>query len=356
MSEQKGNEEISLKELVNSAKELVGFLLSKWKIIIVAGVIGALLGLAYSYTRKPVYTATLTFALENDKTAGAGGMLSLASQFGFDLGGSGGGVFEGSNLYELFKSRTMVENTLLKPVIYNNTKMSLAEMYIQMNKWRDSWKENPKFSSIQFLPDTKRQGFTRVHDSILGVIYKQLASGSLTVEQKDKKISIITMEVRSGNELFSMFFCENLAKEVGLFYINTKTKKAKVNMEILQRQTDSIRKELNNAIGGLAVANDNTFNLNPAFNVRRIPSSKKQVDVQANTAILTELVKQSELAKVTLRRETPLIQVLDRPILPLEKKRFGKFKGIVLGGFLFGFFTVLYLVFKRVYNYVMDKK
>jgi hypothetical protein len=36
------------------------------------------------------------------------------------------------------------------------------------------------------------------------------------------------------------------------------------------------------------------------------------------TAILTELVKQSELAKVTLRKET-LIQVIDRP-LPLKKK------------------------------------
>jgi hypothetical protein len=46
-----------------------------------------------------------------------------------------------------------------------------------------------------------------------------------------------------------------------------------------------------------AVANDNTFNLNPALNVRRAPTVRKQVDVQANTAILTELVKQSELSK-----------------------------------------------------------
>jgi hypothetical protein len=49
--------------------------------------------------------------------------------------------------------------------------------------------------------------------------------------------------------------------------------------------------------------------------------------------LLTELVKQSELAKVTLRKETPLIQIIDRPILPLAKERFGKAKGIVLGGF-----------------------
>jgi hypothetical protein len=39
--------------------------------------------------------------------------------------------------------------------------------------------------------------------------------------------------------------------------------------------------------------------------------------------ILTELIKQVELAKVTLRKEKPLIQVIDRPILPLPKERFG---------------------------------
>jgi uncharacterized protein involved in exopolysaccharide biosynthesis len=121
-------------------------------------------------------------------------------------------------------------------------------------------------------------------------------------------------------------------------------------MLILERQTDSIRRELNAAITGVAVANDNTFNLNPALNVRRAPSARRQVDVQANTAILTELVKQSELAKVTLRKETPLIQVIDRPILPLKKEKFGKAKGIVMGGLLAGFLTVLVLIVRRFFK------
>ncbi|MNF77844.1 hypothetical protein D3C84_599970 [compost metagenome] len=119
-------------------------------------------------------------------------------------------------------------------------------------------------------------------------------------------------------------------------------------MAILEHQVDSIRGQLNGAITGVAVANDNTFNLNPALNVRRAPSARRQVDVQANTAILTELVKQSELAKVTLRKETPLIQVIDRPILPLAKARFGKAKGIILGGFLGGFFIVAFLLLKKI--------
>lgn len=358
MEQNKGiaNDEISLKELLEKTKEWYAYLLTKWKIIVLGGVIGAVLGLAYSFTKKPIYTATLTFALEDEKSGGGGlgGALGLASSFGIDLGGGGGSIFTGSNLTELFKSRTMVEQTLMTPVTVNGKVISLAEMYIQNNKWRDEWNDDHKFTNIQFLPNTKRKYFTRVHDSILGMIYQNLSKNSLSVAQKDKKVSIISMDVVSTSELFSLYFCEALARQVGKFYIETKSKKARMNMKILERQTDSIRAELNSSITGVAIANDNTFMLNPALNVRRTPSARRQVDVQANTAILTELVKQSELAKVTLRKETPLIQVIDRPIFPLPKERFGKGKGLVVGGFLAGFLIVLCLVLRRIFECLLS--
>lgn len=349
MNQQIPNDEISLKELLEKVKEWYVYLLSQWKIIVLAGFIGAILGLTYSFTKKPIYTATLTFALEDEKSGGGlGGALGLASSFGFDLGGSGGSIFSGSNLAELFKSRIMVEQTLLTPVVVNDRTISLAEMYIQEQEWRKEWDDKPKFKNIQFLPNTNRKYFTRAHDSILGVIYNNLSKTSLSVAQRDKKISIISMDVSTTNELFSKYFCDALARQVGEFYVATKTKKARANMAILQKQTDSIRRELNSAITGVAVANDNTFMLNPALNVRRTPSVRRQVDVQANTAILTELVKQTELAKVTLRKETPLIQVIDRPILPLPVERLRKLKGILLGVILMGILSISFLSFKKI--------
>jgi len=345
------NDEISLKELLLKVKELYSYLLSQWKIIFLAGIIGAALGITYSLIKKPIYTATLSFALEDEKGGGGlGSALGLASSFGLDLGGSGGGIFTGSNLTELFKSRSMVEKTLLSPVNINGKIISLAEMYIQNNEWRDKWSVNPKLVSIQFLPNSNSKLFTRVQDSIIGVMYQNLSNGSLSVGQKDKKISIISIDVSSTNELFAKYFCEALAKQVGNFYVDTKSKKARINMAILERQVDSIRSELNGSITGVAVANDNTFNLNPAMNVRRAPSARRQVDVQANTAILTELVKQSEMAKVTLRKETPLIQVIDKPILPLAKESFGKLKGGILGGGMFVFISIFFLVGRKFYN------
>jgi hypothetical protein len=349
MNEQLPNDEISLKELLEKGKEWYAYLLIQWRIIVLAGVIGAVLGLTYSFVKKPVYTATLTFALEDEKAGGGlGGAIGLASSLGIDLGGGGGSIFTGSNLTELFKSRTMVEQTLLTPVTVNGKVISLAEMYIQNNEWRDNWDDNAKFKNIQFLPNTKRKYFTRVHDSILGIIYENLSKKSLSVDQKDKKVSIVSMDVATTDELFSIYFCEALARQVGKFYIDTKSKKARMNMAVLQKQTDSIRAELNGAINGAAAASDETFMLNPAMNVRRVPSVRREIDVQANTAILTELVKQSELAKVTVRKETPLIQVIDRPILPLPNDRIGKGLGVIYGGFLMGILMTLFLFLRKI--------
>jgi hypothetical protein len=348
------NDEITLKELLLKAKEWYVFLLSKWKKIVLAGIVGALLGLGYSFTKKPIYTATLTYALEDGKAAG-GGLGSLASSFGLDFGsaGSNSGAFSGSNLMELFKSRAMVEQTLLAPVLQKSKTISLAEMYIKEKSWRENWDENPALKSITFLPNSDRTKFTRAQDSIFGVIYSDLSKNALVVEQKDKKVAIGTITMKGTNEYFAQQFNLALTQTVTNFYIETKSKRAKENMDILERQTDSIRGELNGAITGVAVANDNTFGLNPALNVKRVPSARRQVDVQANTAILNEIVKQTELAKVTLRKETPLIQIIDKPILPLPNEKFGKARGILLGGILAGFLTVLGFAIRRIFREIV---
>lgn len=335
------SDEISLKELLIKAKEWLQYFLSKWKIIAACILLGSILGICYSIYKKPIYTAVLTFALEDEKPSG-GLSSALAGQFGLDLGSGGGGMFSGGNLIELFKSRQMVEKVLLNTTA---NKTTLAEAFIVNNKLRDAWDDNEKLKDVKFLPNPKRIGLTRIQDSILGTISASIIKTELAVLQKEKKISIITVEFKSINENFAKEFTESLITEVSEFYIDTKSKKAKRNLSILMKQTDSIRGELNGAITGVAVATDNTFGLNPAMNVRRVPSSRRQVDVQANSAILTELVKQTELAKVTLRKDTPLIQVIDKPILPLPKERFGKLKGIFFGGFLAGFLSIIYFSF-----------
>ncbi len=345
------NDEISVRELVQKIQKWIAYLKTQWKLIIGIAALGGIIGFVYACFQKPIYYATTTFVLEEDKGGGGlGGAMGLASSFGFDLGGGGGGLFTSSNIIELMKSRLVVEKTLLKPVQLASKELSLADYYIQFNELKEDWANKPILANISFPANADRSKFSLEQDSILQTISADLTKENLVIAQKDKKVSIISLTVKTESELFSKLFCEQLLKETSDFYIETKSKKSRLNVDILQHQADSIRAELNGAITGVATASDNVYNLNPAYNVKKIPGTRRQVDVQANTAILTQLVAQLELSKVSLRKETPLVQLIDRPILPLEKEKAGRLKSLLFGGLLAGFLTVLYLVFGQLYR------
>lgn len=328
-------------------------MLQKWIIIVVFGLAGGAIGLTLGFMSKPTYTANLSFVMEEGSDEGLGGALSLASQFGFDLGSSGGGMFASANLLELFKSRNMIERTLLLPLA-GDAKRSLAEAFIDAEGWREAWAKKPQLQQVKFTPGSNREGFTRTQDSIMGAIYQVINKTRLAVSQKDKKTDIVNIEFKSPNEFFAKSFTEALVKEVSDFYIDTKTKKARANMEIVQQQTDSIRGVLNGSITDVAIAGDNTFALNPALTVKRTPGTRRQIDMQYNAAILTELVKQTELARVALRKETPLIQVIDKPIMPLKKDKLGKLTGLVIGGLLGGMLILGILTVRRTYRRMLS--
>ncbi|RZL46011.1 MAG: lipopolysaccharide biosynthesis protein [Pedobacter sp.] len=345
---------VSLKEFILKIQEYWRFLLSKWKIIIIAGLIGAIAGIIYSVQKKEVYTAELSFALQDEKSGGGIGVASgLASQFGIDVGG-GGGQFFGDNLLELIKSRYIVEKALLYPVNIKSKKTTLAEYYIDFNSLREKWKDKPMVNNIHYLSGTDRTKFTLKQDSVLGSFYKELIKNSLVVDKIDKKLSIYSIKVNSTNELFSKTFAETLANVVSEFYIQTKTEKASRSVSVLKHQADSVRTILNASIYGVASSLDASPNPNPALLSLRVPSQKKTVDVQINTTILNELYKNLEYSKMTLLQETPLIQLIDRPILPLDKNKPGLMKSSLIGAILFSFLTALILTCKLIYNKVLN--
>lgn len=347
------NDEMSIKEVIDKLIIWVKYLWSKWLIILVFGLAGAGIGLYKAIVFRPVYTAEYSFVLEEDKSGGFGGALGLASQFGIDLGGggSGGGAFSGDNLIELMRSRSIVQKTLLKQVTLKGKSKTLVEHYIDFNELREGWKEKPELNKILTFPvNSNPNKFTREQDSLLTAVHQDIIQNFLSVGKIDRKLSIIKVEVKSIDENFSKYFAEELVDQVSRFYVETKTMKASQNVRILQHKVDSVRQRLNSAISGVAFSNDMNPNANPSKMILRAPSQQKQIDVQANTAILTQLVTNLEISKITLNKETPLVQVIDRPIFPLKKHRMGKLKTLVTGGIIAGFVIVSLLVLRKLFK------
>lgn len=249
----------------------------------------------------------------------------------------------------------MVEKSFLTPITVQNKTQTLVEYYINTLGLREKWQEKPELKNIQFQTGSNREHFSRIQDSLLGVFHNNIIKNNLSVSKLDKKLSIITVSVTSIDENFSRYFCDILVREVSDFYVDTKTKKSVENLQILQHQVDSVKRMLNSAIGGVAYSTDANPNPNPARRSLQVPSQLRQVDVQANQAILIEMVKNLEVSKISLRRETPLVQIIDVPRFPLEKIGVGKLKSAIVGAIVFGFLTIVVLVSVRLYKQIVNE-
>ncbi|SHH03681.1 Wzz/FepE/Etk N-terminal domain-containing protein [Pedobacter caeni] len=342
------NEGISLREIILKIRDLYRYLLVNWIKIILAILLGAAIGLVYTYLKKTTYTAASTFVLEDG--GGSGGGLGqyagIASMVGIDVGAGGGGIFQGDNIIELYKSRTMIEETLLSPS-KRDSNILLIDSYINFNHLRDRWKNKPDLSAIQFKVSAGSR-FSRLQDSILGDVVNNINKYYLSVAKLDKKLSIIKVIVSAPNESFAKDFNDQIVKNVNDFYVRTKTKKSMENVAILQQKTDSVRGVMNGAIYSAAVVADATPNLNPTRQVQRsVPIQRSQFSIETNKTVLGELVKNLELSKISLRKETPLIQIVDEPIFPLDNDKPSRVKFIVLGGMAFGLLAAIYLLLAK---------
>ena len=207
-----------------------------------------------------------------------------------------------------------------------------------------------------FYSNSDRANFSVEQDSILRIIYKSLSgSDNLNVVQKDKKVSFISIEVKNSNENFAKIFCENLVRETSDFYIQIKSKKAKLNVEILQKQVDSLRSQFNSSLMQVAKENDNIFNLNPALTSKGTIPNRKQLDLQVNSSMLNTLITNLEMSKLALRKETPLIQIIDQSTFPLEVIKINKFISLLIGGASLGFLSTLFLVIRRLFYKLLNE-
>ena len=348
--------EMSLKMILLMTIRWWRYILTKWIIFLIIGIFGGLLGLLYVYFKKPTYQAETTFVLEDEK--GGNGMLTqlggLANLAGIDAGGGGGGLFQGENIIQLYRSRSMIQKTLLSEVEYDGSRRLLIDHYIEFNGLKEQWLNDDKLKNIEFSFKND-QKLSRLHDSIMATIVQSIKKDYLTVIKPDKKLNIIKVEVKSKNELFAKAFNDQIVKNVNDFYVQTKTKKASQNLEILQNQTDSVRSVLSGAIYATATFTDAIPNLNLTRQVLRAPVQKSQFSAEVNKVILSELVKNLELAKLSLRKETPLIQVIDAPILPLANDKIGKLKGAIGGTACLIIILLIFFSLKFLFNNIQSE-
>jgi hypothetical protein len=339
-------DEISLKELIQKAGSILGYLKTHWWKLLMISLIGGIGGYVYAKFQKPEYTAKLTFALAEggDKMSG---ITSIASQFGMDLGGGSAGAFSGDNLLELMKSRLLIEKTLLASVDSFGKPKLLVNQYIDFNKPKKSKPRKPSDPEpVSFDASVvEKRNFTLTQDSFLAKLSADLTKTNLQVAKLDKKLAIVSVSFTGEDPWFAKNFTQILTQNVTEFYVETKTGQMRKNVRMLEHKVDSVKQALGRAMYGVASEVDGNQFL--VRGVAKVPQSKKQLEIQVLSTLYGELIKNLELSRAMMAKDQPLIQLIDQPRFPLEKKKSSKVLMAIGSAFLSLFLSVVTLLFLR---------
>ena len=343
------NKEFSILFLMESIKNWLNYLLYNSKKIIILSSSILAISLLYNYVKSPTYYARTSFVLDSESSSNSiGDIASLASLAGINASSfiDASSLFQIDNIQELYRSSSMLKETLLTRSLFGNKNELLINRFGQEEKINKKWNN----LGIDFSNESLLRSKSRLHDSVLFEAVKIIKENYLIVDKPSRKTTILEIGFDHKDEIFAKSFNENLVSIVNNFYFKTKTRKTGENLKILQRQADSVKKVLDKSILILAEKDQSIPNPNPLTKVSLVPYQKALVDVQANGAIYQEVVTQLELAKVTHRNKTPLIQIIDKPTLPLENSRLKFFECLFYG--LFGglLIAIFYFSLLRFYD------
>jgi len=339
------NDEIQLKDILIKLSEYQTYLFNKKFTIIAVSGLFFVLGILYALSSDKKYTAELTFVVEGQQGSGGtlGAMSGMASQFGFDIGGSSSSTFSQNNILELLKSRGVVEAALMQHRKVNKTEDLLIEHYLHLNKIKDSWKTNNEFTPVSF-----HGILTLNNDSVSGDIWKSIIEDKLVVELQSDEANIINLSYTSVDDEFAKMFVETLIEQMSKMYITYQTAQASNTLSFLNNRADSVFMELEIAEEEFAKVKDINQRIVKASG--RLKELQLMRRVEVLNAMYLEIVKNLELSKLTLLNQTPIIQIIDKPILPLEEEFKSKTALGLLGVFLGGFLSLIFFIFRKLFK------
>ena len=256
-------------------------------------------------------------------------------------------LFAYDNLLDILQSRRIIENVLLTELdTARLTHQTLADLYLDFTELKNSYDKKSRTAGINFKEYKSKKQLSLIQDSILYVIYKNLLRTNLVVDRTNKKTQIFKVQITSKSEYFSKLMTERIVGEAKNFYINIKVGSTQSNIDRLQQKADSLLGLLNGQ--SYESAERQVLNANPAMKKVGVLYKLAGRNETLLGALYTEIIKNLEAAKTSLMLQTPVIQILDAPMFPLENIKNRKLICIIIGGFLCSFIFLFFLTIKYI--------
>jgi hypothetical protein len=339
-------DELTLKELVLAVQEYFYFFLSKWYWFVLGGLIVGGGFCYYAYSTPSVYTAPLTFMLNDEKEASIGAGAILGS-LGLGGGGKGGGGSKVNKLLELGKSRKVLSRVLFDSVAINGNRKLLADHIIDIYGYHDNWQDSELLKGFYF-----GDGIPAPDDPVGNNAFKQLYNKLVTDDE-----GLLELEVDEFSGLFdlrantlhpelSVALATGTYARLSEYFITASVSGKEETLAQLEERADSVKIELAKAEGVLARFEDRSSQVLLRKNTIRGQELNRTVLILST--MYAEILKNKETAAFLLANEKPAFNLIDAPLEPLAQTKESRIFALIIGGLLGVILTGIILFFTKL--------
>lgn len=272
------------------------------------------------------YTCEVKLAPEGGEDA-AGGLASVASSFGFNLGEMGTTDAIYPMLYpELFESPEFIAS-LFEITVTTDDGSLTTDYYTYLRKHqKKNWLTQPFLKAKAYItlllssepkPTPRKEGeklnpfkMNKIDYNLVEKVKKNITCNV------DKKTDVITINVKDQDRQISALLADSIKERLQTFIIDYRTKKVREDVKYYQNLTDSAKTEYDKALIAYGSYKDGHRNL--TLNTYVELGDKLKNDMDTKLSAYNTFNAQLAAAKAKVQERTPSFTTLKSATVPLK--------------------------------------
>lgn len=338
-----GRSEINLKNLLRV------FFGNKKRFAINMGVT-FVLACAYILCIPRSYQAVVRLAPETDNSSGISSLSSIASSFGFDIGGAQSSDAISPDLYpDLFMTNDWAINMLKTPIqtLDGSVKTDYYD-YLRNHQQQTPWA--PAFKWVKNLFASKAEGGNggggvatlnpfQLSEIDNGVVLQVTTNITCSI---DKTTNVIDIAVSDQDPLVAATLADTARVKLQEFITNYRTSKARRDLEYYQMLVDQAKADYQASVDAYGrYADSHQGNLLQSYQSRQ-DELENNMQLYFNT--MTALQQQVQNAEAKVQERTPAFTILQNASVPVKANKPKRMIFVAFMTLLSGALTFLWLI------------
>jgi hypothetical protein len=339
----------SIKEIYENILYFLNDLKKRWYLLLAFGLAGGAYLWYYAATSDVHYEAKLSFVVKNE-TSSSGGMDDVLSQLGWS------GSQSTTNMAKITKialSKSVIMEAMYDSVVIKGRSDLMANHMVDIYGYTDKWgKINNGFKKFEIsrkYSDSSRAQ-NSAFNSILNLVRGRNGPNSMFTITSDDNTDVVTFDIRTRDEELSYYLGTHIYQSLNNFYVEDDKKGASEAVAVLKRETDSVSRLLKSKEYQLANTVDRNYGI--ILSKNQVNQDVIRRDIEMLTALYTQMRQRLESNQFGLRYSTSMFEVLENPVLPLDRKEKSTFiYGLI--GMSIGFAFIAILLIAR--RFLLDE-